>query len=162
MTTNHHTGPAVPEEHLRSGTRPEVQSISDAGSSQSVEIHQRMVKYALAMGIRIVCLILIFVVDGWFKIIVVAGAVFIPWFAVILANGSDQSEFHSDTLLDAAPLNQIEAAPEPGTAEPEGPLILQGELVDEDSFEDEPHDGRSEQADDDPTNDPTTVRKFPQ
>ena len=93
-----------------------------------------MIKYAVAMGIRMVCLILIFVVDGWLKILPIIGAVFLPWFAVIIANGSDQAEVHSDSLLDYAPLAQLEA---PATADlgdaPEDPTItlLQGELVDE-------------------------------
>ena len=63
-----------------------------------------MIKYAVAMGIRMVCLILIFVVDGWFKVVPMAGAVFLPWIAVVIANGSDKAEIHSDSLLDYAPL----------------------------------------------------------
>ena len=90
-----------------------------------------MIKYALAMGIRMVCLIMIFVVDGWFKIIAVAGAVFLPWIAVVIANGSDQAEQHSDLLLDSAPLAELEgpeAAPAGGEPTAE---VLQGEVVDD-------------------------------
>ena len=94
-----------------------------------------MIKYAVAMGIRMVCLILIFVVDGWFKILPVIGAVFLPWFAVIIANGSDKAEVHADSLLDYAPLAQLDApaAPVPGGPEPDDPsmTLLQGELVDD-------------------------------
>ena len=105
-----------------------------------------MIKYAVAMGIRMVCLVLIFVVDGWLKILPVIGAVFLPWVAVIIANGSDTAEVHSDSLLDSAPLAQLDA-PAAGPAAgpdagpdagggvvPEDPsmTLLQGELVDED------------------------------
>lgn len=112
----------------------EVHSITDAAAAHSEEMRQRMIKYAVAMGIRMVCLVLIFVVDGWLKILPIIGAVFLPWFAVIIANGSDQAEVHSDSLLDYAPLAQIDA---PDTADqgdaPEDPAItlLQGELVDD-------------------------------
>jgi predicted tellurium resistance membrane protein TerC len=94
-------------------------------------MRQRMIKYALAMGIRMVCLILIFVVDGWFKIIAVAGAVFLPWIAVVIANGSDKAEAHSDLLLDSAPLAEIEGPPASADEE-HGSEVLQGELIDDD------------------------------
>lgn len=123
----------------------EVHSITDAAAAHSEEMRQRMIKYAVAMGIRMVCLILIFVVDGWLKILPVIGAVFLPWIAVIIANGSDTAEVHADSLLDSAPLDQLDA-PAPGlagqgAAVPEDPsmTLLQGELVDD---EDSPTDGR--------------------
>lgn len=114
----------------------EVHSITDAATAHSEEMRQRMIKYAVAMGIRMVCLILIFVVDGWFKILPAIGAVFLPWVAVIIANGSDKAEIHSDSLLDYAPMAELDA---PGAAA--GPAadgnddssmtLLQGELIDE-------------------------------
>ena len=95
----------------------EVHSITDAAAAHSDEMRQRMIKYAVAMGIRMVCLILIFVVDGWFKLIPVLGAVFLPWVAVVIANGSDKAEIHSDALLDYAPLAELDApAPRAGRA----------------------------------------------
>ncbi len=91
-----------------------------------------MIKYALAMGIRMVCLVLIFVLDGWFKIIPVAGAVFLPWIAVVIANGDDMAEGHSDALLDSAPLAELEARwPGPRGAGSRQ-RVLQGELINDD------------------------------
>jgi hypothetical protein len=101
-------------------------------------MRQRMIKYAVAMGIRMVCLILIFVVDGWLKILPVIGAVFLPWFAVIIANGSDRAEVHAESLLDSAPLAQLDAPPPwpagQGGGEDPSMTLLQGELVDEEDF----------------------------
>jgi hypothetical protein len=100
-------------------------------------MRQRMIKYAVAMGIRMVCLILIFVVDGWLKILPVIGAVFLPWFAVVIANGSDKAEVHADSLLDYAPLAQLDApAAGPGDAadgvsDDPSLTLLQGELVED-------------------------------
>ena len=111
---------------------PEVHSITDAATAHSEDMRQRMIKYSLAMGIRMVCIILIFVVDGWFKIIAVAGAVFLPWIAVVIANGSDMAEAHSDALLDDVATPEIEGSQQTAEDEPEEPVtVLQGELVDD-------------------------------
>lgn len=119
-----------------------VHSITDAAAAHSEDMHQRMVKYALAMGIRLVCLILIFVVDGWFKIVMVAGAVFLPWIAVIIANGSDKAEIHSDSLLESAPLAELEG-PAWATEEDGGiSTVLQGEVIDDDGDETGPEQER--------------------
>ena len=71
------------------------------------------------------------VVDGWFKLIPVAGAVFLPWIAVIIANGSDLAEGHSGLLLDSAPLAELEAPAAAGVDDDPGSTLLQGELIDE-------------------------------
>ncbi|MFJ4026107.1 DUF3099 domain-containing protein [Paenarthrobacter sp. NPDC089989] len=116
---------------------PEVHSITDAATAHSEDMRQRMIKYSLAMGIRMVCIILIFVVDGWFKIVAVAGAVFLPWIAVIIANGSDMAEDHSESLLDYVATPEIEGSQQPADEEPEETVtVLQGELVDEDPDQD--------------------------
>lgn len=131
MTLENPAGQSAPGEPGRFSGDPEVHSITDAAGAHSVDMHKRMVKYALAMGIRMVCLILIFVVDGWFKLIPVAGAVFLPWIAVIIANGSDLAEAHSDLLLDSAPLAELEAPAGPANSDEPGSAVLQGELIDD-------------------------------
>jgi len=119
-----------------------VHSITDAATAHSDEMRRRMIKYAVAMGIRMVCLILIFVVDGWFKIVPVIGAVFLPWIAVVIANGSDKAETHSDSLLDYVPLGELGAAPTADAdADDASMTLLQGELIDDD--DDDKHDGRA-------------------
>lgn len=123
---------------------PEVHSITDAAAAHSEDMRDRMIKYAVAMGIRMVCIILIFVVDGWFKIIAIAGAVFLPWIAVVIANGSDKAEVPSDSLLEYLPVPEIEGpATHVGTPPEEGPTILQGEVVDEEPPTTEAPDVRS-------------------
>ncbi|MGX1161100.1 DUF3099 family protein [Arthrobacter sp. SLBN-100] len=122
----------MPGEPGRFSGDAEVHSITDAAGAHSEDMRQRMIKYALAMGIRMVCLIMIFVVDGWLKIVMVAGAVFLPWIAVVIANGSDKAEEHSDLLLDSAPLAEIESPPAPTADDEHGNEVLQGELINED------------------------------
>lgn len=113
----------------------DVHNITDAPTAHTDEMRQRMIKYAVAMGIRMVCLVMIFVVDGWFKIIAVAGAVFLPWIAVVIANGSDKAEGHSDLLLDSAPLAELERPAAPDTEDQPGSAVLEGELVTDDDTE---------------------------
>ena len=45
-----------------------------------------MVKYSIAMGIRVVCIALCLVVQGWWLIVFAAGAIVLPYFAVVVAN----------------------------------------------------------------------------
>jgi len=132
VTLENHAGQSAPGEPGRFSGDSEVHAITDAAGAHSEDMHQRMVKYALAMGIRMVCLILIFVVDGWLKIVMVAGAVFLPWIAVVIANGNDKAEGHSDLLLDSAPLAEIESPPAPSPVDEHGSEVLQGELIDDD------------------------------
>jgi len=132
VTLENHAGQSAPEEPGRFSGDSEVHSITDAAGAHSEDMRKRMIKYALAMGIRMVCLILIFVVDGWFKILMVAGAVFLPWIAVVIANGNDKAEAHSDLLLDSAPLAEIESPPQPSAADRPGDEVLQGELINDD------------------------------
>jgi hypothetical protein len=109
----------------------EVLSITDVPESHTDEMHRRMVKYSLAMGIRLACLLLFFFIDGWARWLFVAGAVFLPWIAVVIANGgSDQSNLkHSDALLDHAPAGELESAE--AAAKAAEPVVVPGEIVDE-------------------------------
>ena len=133
----------MPEKPGTASGHPEVHSITDAAAAHSEDMRERMIKYALAMGIRMVCLILIFVVDGWFKLVAVAGAVFLPWIAVVIANGSDKAEIHSNSLLDYAPYAELEASEgvQSADAGEDEPTVLQGELI-----SDEDDDGREQKA----------------
>lgn len=135
------TGPR--KRYRRAAAVPEVQTITNAAEAHSQEMHGRLVKYATAMGIRMVCIVLIFVFDGWFKLIPVIGAVLLPWVAVVIANaGADTVHVEQASLLDEAP--PFEIAPAPVDPDDDGPVLLQGELVDDDESADD------ESADDGP------------
>lgn len=153
MTLKKRHGAPAPGYSEDSSADTEVHSITDAAAAHSDEMRQRMIKYAVAMGIRMVCLVLIFAVDGWYRLIPIIGAVFLPWVAVVIANGTDKAEIHSDSLLDSAPLTELEGQV-PGTdagpaAGPDATgnafsgsdpamTLLQGELIDDDE-DDEDH-----------------------
>jgi hypothetical protein len=66
------------------------QSITNLPLSPDEERRRRMIKYSVAMGIRVLCIIAILFVPGWWAIIPAIGAVFLPYFAVVIANvGAD-------------------------------------------------------------------------
>lgn len=126
---------------------PEVQSITNAATAHSDEMRDRMIKYGTTMGIRMVCLVLIFVFDGWFKLVPIIGAVVLPWVAVMIANGgSDITKRETVELLDHAPDLEVTA---PTSSDPDEPIILLGEIVPNDEADPAPQasddDGEPEQ-----------------
>ena len=114
-----------------------VPRITAAPNPHTDEMHARMVKYSVSMGIRVVCLFLLFFVHGWLLWVVVAGAVVLPYFAVIIANrGSDTRNMTaSDAMLNQPPAASIEAPapPDPrGSEDAPESSVVQGEIVDND------------------------------
>jgi hypothetical protein len=92
-----------------------------------------MIRYTVSMSIRLVCFILVFVVPyGWLSWVMIAGAVFLPYFAVVVANGGgDTSNIrHSDALIDRAPVREIEAKVVDAGPEDDDD-ILSGEIIDD-------------------------------
>ena len=45
-----------------------------------------MVKYAAAMGVRMICIVACFFTPGWWLLVPALGAIVLPYFAVIAAN----------------------------------------------------------------------------
>lgn len=62
------------------------QSITTLPESPEVDRRRRMVRYAIAMSIRVVCIIACLFVQGWWLLLPILGAVVLPYVAVVLAN----------------------------------------------------------------------------
>lgn len=62
------------------------QSITSLPESPDDDRHRRMVRYGIAMSIRVVCVVLCIFVRGWWILLPALGAVFLPYVAVVLAN----------------------------------------------------------------------------
>ncbi len=86
-------------------------SITSARSSRSADIKRREVKYLVSMGIRTVCFVLAIIVSGPFRWVLVGGAVFLPYFAVVLANATDRRGSVGPAQFPAQDLPQISAPP---------------------------------------------------
>jgi hypothetical protein len=62
------------------------QSVTSLPRSPQEDRHARMVKYTIAMSIRMVCILSCLFLQGWWLAVAAVGAVVLPYFAVILAN----------------------------------------------------------------------------
>ena len=62
------------------------QSITTVSESPEDERKSRMLKYTIAMTIRVICIVAAMFVEGWLMWLAFAGAIFLPYFAVVLAN----------------------------------------------------------------------------
>lgn len=122
----------------------EVHSITSAAPGHSVDMHQRMVRYSVAMGIRVVCIVALFFLDGWFKLIAVAGAVFLPWIAVVIANAQTQTESFDSELVDHVSYGELGTGYLEDDVAAGGGETIQGEMVDDEPVTDEGADVESD------------------
>lgn len=63
-----------------------LQSITSLPPSPEAERRARMIKYTVMMGIRVACIVALLFAKGWWILVFAAGAVFLPYFAVVVAN----------------------------------------------------------------------------
>jgi predicted tellurium resistance membrane protein TerC len=64
-------------------------SITSLPVSPDEERRSRMRKYSIAMSVRMACIVLVFVVPGWWMWVFALGAIILPYIAVVLANVGD-------------------------------------------------------------------------
>lgn len=129
-------------------------SVTSAGVNPTEDRAHRMRMYFIAMALRVACVVSLFWVRGWWVLLVAAGAVLLPWFAVLVGNavahggeespdapdprqltGSEPSqgeESPSTTLLvvDVDPERRTSATPD---SDPESPPTAQDESTPTDS-----------------------------
>ena len=84
------------------------QSITSLPESPDADRRRRMVRYLIAMVIRVACVIACFFLQGWWLIIPIIGAVVLPYVAVVIANvgstsGSDVIRPGSSALVRRGP-----------------------------------------------------------
>jgi hypothetical protein len=85
------------------------QSVTSLGESPEVERKRRMIKYTVAMTVRVICLVVGMFVQGWLMWICFAGAIFLPYFAVILANANSSGTATKGQAVAEAPTIAISA-----------------------------------------------------
>lgn len=61
-------------------------AITSLPRSPDEERRARMIKYAAAMGVRMICIGACFITPGWWILVPALGAIVLPYFAVIAAN----------------------------------------------------------------------------
>jgi len=62
------------------------QTITSLPPSPEAERRARMIKYTIAMTIRVLCIFAMLFAQGWWLVVFAAGAIFLPYVAVVLAN----------------------------------------------------------------------------
>ncbi|MDO5661968.1 MAG: DUF3099 domain-containing protein [Brachybacterium sp.] len=78
--------------------------------ARSEDISRRAKLYMIQMALRFVFLGLIFVVPGWWKLVMLAAALILPYFAVMAANDQDHSAEYTEAYTDRpAELPALEA-----------------------------------------------------
>ena len=86
------------------------QSATSLELSPDEERKQRMIRYSIAMSIRTLCIILGVVTQGFWMWFFFAGAIFLPYFAVVLANaqGPSRSRGQSGVIAPKLSVNASE------------------------------------------------------
>ena len=90
------------------------QSITTLPPSPEAERRSRMIKYTIAMSIRVACIFAMLFAKGWWLVVFAAGAIFLPYVAVVLANVSGPSR-DSEVLRPGGLVPTDPQAPGPGT-----------------------------------------------
>lgn len=104
---------------LRRTPQPDVAVVTRAARSHSEDIGVRQRRYLLTQSVRIVCVVLatLLPVSPLWKGVLIAGAVALPWFGVVMANaGPTVSRKHGTSMVDRAmPLDEpVRLAIDPG------------------------------------------------
>jgi hypothetical protein len=81
---------------MAKGDPVEVFTITDAQRPLSVEQGGRTRRYLVSMGIRTACVLAAIVVPGWPRWLFVAGAVVLPYLAVVVANAGRENDEPGD------------------------------------------------------------------
>lgn len=93
-----------------------LQSITSLPPSPEEERRARMIKYTIMMGIRVACIVALLFAQGWWILVFAAGAVFLPYFAVVVANvATNRPQAEVERPGSIVPIGR------PGDSEPPGP-----------------------------------------
>ena len=83
------------------------QSATALEASPDEERRSRLIKYTVAMSVRMVCIVLGVFTQGWLMWVFFALAIFLPYFAVIIANEQGSTKKVNTTVI--APKVSIKA-----------------------------------------------------
>jgi len=90
-------GPVIPPYRGGVAASPEsVHTITGAQRALSDEQTSRTRKYLLSMGIRTACVLGAIIVPGWPRWVLIAGAVVLPYVAVVIANAGKSRDQSGD------------------------------------------------------------------
>ena len=98
-----------------------VPSITSARPPLREDVHRRTSRYLLSMAIRTACVVLAVVTSGWLRWVFLAGAILLPYLAVVLANAGRERSRPPDAVVDPRAITAgPTTAPTAGPGAPEG------------------------------------------
>jgi cell division septal protein FtsQ len=95
--------------------KPPQQSITSLPPSPDEERRTRVMKYSIAMSVRLLCVVLCFFVHGWLLLLAVIAALVLPYVAVVVANTASTSG--SGTVLRPGSILRFQRPPTQGDDE---------------------------------------------
>lgn len=104
------------------GEPDEVFTITEAQRGLSTEQVGRQRRYLISMGIRTACVLAAIVIPGWPRWLFIAGAVVLPYLAVVIANAGRENDEPGDVGVQGSPRAALPSqgialeAPAPGDA----------------------------------------------
>lgn len=105
------------------GIPPGATNITDARVGTSVDMTQRIRRYTITMAFRTACfLVAVIFAHGWLQWTLFAGAVFLPYIAVLLANQANTKGLQK-TVRRGAPEDAKQLTTGPSTAYVEGEVV---------------------------------------
>lgn len=108
---------------MRRTDRVDVPSVTGAAEGLSEEQDTRTRKYLISMGIRTFCVLGAIVIPGWPRWVLIAGAVVLPYLAVVVANSSGKrvrTSIETVSHPELPPATRLESSPQ----------VITGEIID--------------------------------
>ncbi|WP_114560638.1 DUF3099 domain-containing protein [Desertihabitans aurantiacus] len=104
--------------------------ITQASRGRSVDASRRQRNYLIMMGIRVLCFVGLWPArsNPVLVLVLLLGAVLLPYLAVLLVNAKDQRH----TAATPPPEQTAPAEPAPRPAVDQGPVTIEGEVVEDD------------------------------
>lgn len=93
------------------------ESITSLPPAPAADRGHRMLEYTVMMSIRVLCLISLIWVRGWWILIPAAGAILLPYFAVVVAN---VARTRTSQPQRPGSIVRVDGMPGTGTWEPAG------------------------------------------
>lgn len=104
------------------GTHQTTTTITQVRAGASVDTSQRVRRYTITMAFRTACFLLaVTLAHGWVQWALFAGAVFLPYLGVLLANQADETG--RGTTAPATPTETLQLTSEPGPDVVEGTVV---------------------------------------
>jgi type III secretory pathway component EscV len=92
------------------GEPAEVFNVTGAQRALSDEQVSRQRRYLISMGIRTACVLAAIVIPGWPRWMFIAGAVVLPYLAVVIANAGKENDEPGDLGVAQTPLPALPMA----------------------------------------------------